>query len=79
MLVMTKTGFKGYIINLLIISAILLIVAGWILRIFYAHTWIEWENNFWISKGIDPIYPRFFIGLTAIIFFIARIIRKKNF
>ena len=46
-------------IEIMLVSAILLIIGSWVVRIFYAHEIHEWEDGIYRSIGIDPEWTQF--------------------
>lgn len=74
-----KSNIKGFaIIEIILLSAILVIIANFVFRIIYAKEMNEWEDNLWLSMGINPLISRSAIGVIAIIAFVWINLKKKK-
>jgi hypothetical protein len=61
-----------------LLLAIFIIIASFVFRIIYAKEMNEWENNFWLSMGIEPIIARSAIGIIAITAFVWINLKKRR-
>lgn len=78
-MVKQKSNIKGFtLIEIILLSAILIIIASFVFRIIYAKEMNEWENNFWISMGIEPLIARSAVGVIAIIAFVWINLKRKK-
>ena len=74
-----ESNNKGFtLIEIMVVSAILMIVVSFALRIIYAKELNNWENNLWLSIGIDPLIGRSAVGVIAIITFVWINLKKKK-
>ena len=73
-----KRNRKGItLIEVLLTLSIILIIAGWILRIFYSLEILKWEDGLYRTIGIDPDLARFVIGIVALIILATIAIKRR--
>lgn len=70
---------KGFaLIELLLLTAIIILVATFVLRIVFASALREWDNNLFASLGIHPDVGRTICGVAALVFVVWLASKKKR-